>query len=136
MGWNIPNISMFGIRNLVFWGLEIHEFFMILKKNTVVPLEDIRKQTHFLKSDKWKDTSIYPVFPVKSEFQVKEMVNSQVSLCRMPANKCRRNNRIRVSHFYNPKWNKRSRQGSQITTCNFLNGCIRMKTPVHSDQYL
>lgn len=40
-------------------------------------LEDTRKPTHFLKTDKWKGTSIFPVFPIKIVFQFDQMVNRE-----------------------------------------------------------
>lgn len=110
---------------------------MILRKSTGVPLEDTWKQTHFLKTDKLKDRSIYPVFPVKSAFQVNQMVNT----AKFYFVDCQPINgeeiiELEYHTFIAPDEAKRTGQGSQTTSSNFLKGWIRMKTPVHSDQYL
>lgn len=56
---------------------KINQYIVILKKNTMAHLEDTRKPTHFLKTDKWKGTSIFPVFPIKIVFQFDQMVNRE-----------------------------------------------------------
>ena len=104
---------------------------MILRKSTGVPLEDTWKQTHFLKTDKLKDRSIYPVFPVKSAFQVNQMVNT----AKFYFVDCQPINgeeiiELEYHTFIAPDKAKRTGQGSQPTRSNFLKGWIRINASV------
>ena len=94
-------------------------------------------ETNSFSENRLKDRSIYPVFPVKSAFQVNQMVNT----AKFYFVDCQPINgeeiiELEYHTFIAPDKAKRTGQGSQPTRSNFLKGWIRMKTPVHSDQYL